>query len=166
MKPNTVGRIDGGQTTRIPSDATGLMAHSIILTLDGEKQVGELKPGDRIVTRDCGMSILRAVHEYQVQTATVHIAAGSLGDTRPDRDVTLPAGQMVLIRDWRAQALFGAPQALVRADALVDGEFIRFEPEVSMTVCILEFDRPHILYVDGLELAGHTLEQVATSAAA
>ncbi|SHM40622.1 Hint domain-containing protein [Roseovarius litoreus] len=165
MKPKTVGRINGGQSTGNPNECTGLMAQSIILTLDGEKLVGDVKPGDRIVTRDSGMAVLRKVHQCRIQAAAVHIAAGSLGHTRPDRDVTLPAGQMVLIRDWRAEALFGTPQALVPAERLVDGEFVRFEDAVWMTLCTLEFDRPHILYVDGIEVAGHVAAE-ATSAAA
>jgi hypothetical protein len=141
------------------------MGQSIILTLDGEKPVGDVKPGDRVITRDSGTAIVRAVHKRRIRTAAVHIAAGSLGHTRPDRDVTLPAGQMVLVRDWRAAALFGAPQALVQAERLVDGEFVRLEDAVQMTVCILEFDRPHILYVDGIEVAGHLVQTAASVAA-
>jgi len=165
MKPKTVGRIRGGNPTQVPSESTGFLAQSIILTLDGEKPVGDIKPGDRVITRDSGMALVKAVHRHNIVTSAVHIAAGSLGDTRPDRDVTLPAGQMVLVRDWRAAALFGAPQALVPAERLVDGEFVRREEAVRMTVCVLEFDRAHILYVDGLEVAGHIAQPAASVAA-
>jgi len=165
MKPKTVGRIADGTPSRIPSDTTGLLAHSIILTLDGAKPVGHVQAGDRVITRDSGMAIVKAVHRRQIRTAAVRIAAGSLGQSRPDRDVTLPARQMVLMRDWRAQALFGKPQALIPVSSLVDGEFIRLQDDVPMTVCDLEFDRPHILYVDGIEVAGH-FPQTATAASA
>jgi len=61
MKPKTVGRIRGGNPTQVPSESTGFLAQSIILTLDGEKPVGDIKPGDRVITRDSGMALVKAV---------------------------------------------------------------------------------------------------------
>lgn len=154
MKPKTVGRIDGENPVQAQYLIAGVMPGSILLTLDGEMPVEHLLPGDRIITRDTGTAILRAIHRRQVVTRAVRIMAGSLGDTRPDRDVILPEDQQVLVRDWRAKALFGLRQAVVRAGALVDGEFILSLGEREMTLFELEFDTPHVLYIDGLELAG------------
>lgn len=165
MKPNTVGRISGQTHQQIPSNAKGLSACSTILTMDGEKPVGDIRPGDRVITRDSGMAIVKSVHTHHVLTAAIRIAAGSLGHTRPDRDVTLPAGQLVLVRDWRAQALVGKPQALVPVELLVDGEFVCRQDPHRMTLCEIAFDRPHILYVDGLELASHIAQPAASAAA-
>lgn len=155
MKPKTVGRSYSGMAAPPPEDPAGLLADSIILTLDGEKRVGDVGPGQRIITRDSGTSMVRSVTRRQVLCPTVLIRAGSLGDTRPDRDATLPAGQGVLVRDWRARALFGVPHAVAPASYLVDEEFIRFLAPALVTLCEIEFDHPQILYVDGLEVAGH-----------
>ncbi|RKT34611.1 Hint domain-containing protein [Roseovarius halotolerans] len=168
MKPKTVGRISGNATAMIPSDIlpnSGLMAQSVILTLEGEKPVGDVKPGDRVITRDSGTAIVTAIRARRVSMPVVRIMAGSLGHTRPERDMTLPAGQQVLIRDWRAKALFGREQALVPVERLVDGEFVRHEPSREVTVCDIEFARPHILYVDGVEVAGQ-IDPAARAAAA
>ena len=153
MKPKTVGRTDGGLAVFPPMDVGGLWADSIILTLDGERRVSDLQVGQKVITRDSGVAILKGVTRHMRRTEAVRIMAGSLGHTRPERDVTLPAGQRLLVRDWRAKALFGSTQALVPAARLIDGEFITSEPVQDMMLFVLEFAVPHILYVDGLELA-------------
>lgn len=154
MKPKTVGRVGGDSTAEAPFDIPGLQSDSYILTLDGEKSVSDLCPGDRVITRDSGVARVTRVCSRQITTRAVRIQAGSLGHTRPERDVLLPAGQPVLIRDWRASAMFSAADAaMVEAHRLIDGEYITDAGEREMTLYTLGFDRPHILYVDGLELA-------------
>lgn len=165
MKPKTVGRTDGYNVEHAPIDATGLLAHSIILTLAGEKPVGDVVSGDRVITRDSGSAVVHNVRRRKITCDRVIIQAGSLGDKRPDCDTVLPAGQPVLIRDWRAEAMFGSRQALVAAERLIDGEFIRRDASTEMTVIELEFDRAHILYVDGLEVACHTVKTAQTAQA-
>lgn len=139
--------------TRPDAPPAGFAAGSIVLTLDGALPVEFLTPGDRVITRDQGMALLRGVRQRQVTCEMVSIMAGTLGHTRPEHDTLLPSEQKVLLRDWRAQALFGAPQALAQACKLIDGEFIRLAGRQTITLFQLEFDAPHILYVDGLELA-------------
>src|SRR6056297_3323659 len=165
MKPKTVGRDSSASGATTPAFSYGLMANSIILTLDGEKRVADLSKGDRIITRDAGMAPLRGMTQRQITCDTVLIKAGSLGHTRPDRDVTLPADHPILIRDWRAEALFNARQALVRAGRLIDGEFITAAGRQTLTTYELHFDRPHILYVDGLEVASEAQTAVLNAAA-
>lgn len=165
MKPKTVGQKDGVFVIVPQSDATGLMARSIIMTMKGETRVEELRAGDRIITRDSGMAVLKAIKSRRVSTRAVRIKAGSLGHTRPDCDTTLPAGQPVLIRDWRAEAIFGQKQAMVAAHRLQDGEFITLHDDTTMTVYELHFDAPHILYVDGLEVASGPLDATISKAA-
>jgi len=165
MKPKTVGRTDGNHADHAPIESTGLLAHSIILTLAGEKNIGDVKAGDRVITRDSGAAVVRNVRRRKLTCETVTIQAGSLGDKRPDCDTILPAGQPILIRDWRAKALFGSRQALVPVERLIDGEFIRRAASTDMTVIELEFDRAHVLYVDGLEVACHTVQPAQAAAA-
>jgi hypothetical protein len=157
MKPKTVRRTFGHSTEERREYCknhalSGLCADSTIMTLNGERLVSDLAPGDRVVTRDSGVAYVKSIHSRQVTTQAVRILAGSLGHTRPERDVTLPAGQPILVRDWRAKAIFNARQAMVPAHRLIDGEFITDQGQVEMTLYQLTFDAPHILYVDGLEL--------------
>ena len=132
---------------------SGVCAGTTIMTLDGEMPVEHLTPGMRIITRDSGMAVLRDVTARTLRVAPIRIKAGSLGHTRPDRDMMVAPGTQIHIRDWRAEALFGAPAAMVEASRLVDGEFLAVQDTREMTVYTLTFDRQHILYADGIEMA-------------
>ncbi|PWE30469.1 hypothetical protein DDZ14_15630 [Maritimibacter sp. 55A14] len=154
MKPKTTARVGGQVSATVDAHAlTGLPTGTTILTGDGALPIEFLAPGDRIVTRDGGMAVLRGIRSRKVTGRAVRVRAGTLGHGRPDTDTLLPAGQRILLRDWRAPALFGCAQALVPVDRLVDGEFLVREEDVAMTLHELVFDAPHILYADGLELA-------------
>ena len=125
----------------------------MLLTMQGERRVDALAIGDRVITRDSGVATIRSVSVQRASAHSIRLRAGSLGHTRPDRDVLLPSGQPVLVRDWRAPAMFGARQAMVPVHRLRDDEFVTDAGTRDMTLHTLYFDAPHILYVDGLELA-------------
>ena len=131
---------------------SGICAGTTIMTLDGEIPVEHLSVGDRIITRDAGMSIIKAIKSRDVKMQPIRIKAGSLGHTRPDRDMMVSPGTRVHIRDWRAEALFGTAAATVEASRLVDGEFLTQLSSRDMKVFDIIFDREHILYADGVEL--------------
>lgn len=165
MKPKTVGRSSGQVPATAQPICAGIGPGSILLTQAGETPVEDLRPGDRVITRDTGLATVREITKHRITTHAIRILAGSLGDTRPDRDVVVPAGQNILVRDWRAEAMFGQAQALVPAAALVDGEFITNEGMQTLTVFALHFDAAHVLYVDGLEMASGTDAAARSSAA-
>jgi hypothetical protein len=163
MEPKTVRRDGGGLPARhIVCDQAlnALLAGTSVLTLDGALPVEFLNPGDRVITRDSGVAVLRAVRRRARALEAVRIRAGSLGNARPDRDITLAAAQEILVRDWRAATLFGASQALVPVARLVDGAFIRALGVIAVETVELVFDAPHILYADGLELASAAAQPV------
>ncbi|NNE51070.1 MAG: hypothetical protein HKN30_01550 [Sulfitobacter sp.] len=158
MKPNTVGRADGGdrqagQFAPYATLDTGLVKGAVLLTLDGEIPVEFLSVGDRLITRDVGMSKIQHIQRTTRKVHQIALAAGSLGHTRPERDAVLAGEQMVLVRDWRARALFNSEVALVAARALVDGEYITDLGQQDTTLYQIFCDGPHILYSDGLELS-------------
>jgi len=128
--------------------------------------VQDIRSGDHVITRSAGLVRINAVSRHRVLQQAISIAAGSLGDTRPDSDVVLPADQHVLIRDWRAQALFGRDQALVPASALVDGEFICDLGMQVLDLYWLQLDHAHVIYAGGLEVAGATLPDMEQRSAA
>lgn len=131
---------------------TGICAGTSIMTLDGEMPVEHLSVGDRVITRDSGMSVVKNITMKKAQMQPIRIKAGSLGHTRPDRDMMVTAGAKLHIRDWRAEALFGTSSASVAAERLVDGEFLAAAGAREMTVYHIEFDREHIIYADGVEM--------------
>ena len=124
-----------------------------VLTLDGELPVEFVQPGDRILTRS-GSRRVKQVEVTVVQNArVVKISHDTLGVDRPSEDVTVSAGQQILIRDWRARAMFGATEAMIPAARLVDGEYIRAEVAAEARFFTLSFDEDAVIYAGGLELA-------------
>ena len=104
-----------------------VLAGTPVLTLEGALPVEFLQPGDRILTR-AGMRRLVQVEVAVVRNArVVRIAHGTLGVDCPEEDLVVAAGQQVLVRDWRAKAMYGVPAALIQAAKLADGEYIRCE---------------------------------------
>jgi hypothetical protein len=158
MKPKTVGCVGGanpqaGQYAPYASRDIGLLKGTALLTLEGEMPVEFVNVGDKLITRDSGIARVEHIQRSTRMVHTIALAAGSLGHTRPERDATLAGDQMCLIRDWRAQAMFGADRALVAARTLVDGEFILDLGMQEHTIIQIFCDGPHILYADGLEVS-------------
>jgi hypothetical protein len=90
---------------------------------------------------------------HRISAQAVAIKAGSLGHTRPDHNVIIPAEQNILVRDWRAQSMFGKAQTIVQAGDLIDGEFITDLGTRDLHLVHLTFDRQHVIYADGLEIS-------------
>lgn len=127
---------------------------TLVLTLDGALPVEHLYPGDKVITRH-GARPLAGIDPLPLPAGTpiVEVAKNALGG-RPDRDLWLPATQRILIRDWRAQALYGQKQACVPIGQLADGDYVRHAALTDAVTCFaLRFGRAEVFYADGLELA-------------
>ena len=131
----------------------GLVAGTRVMTMDGELPVEYLTPGDRILTRSGARKLVAVSVRVERDMAMVRIGAGALGFDRPIEETLVPLHQLILIRDWRAQALYGAPQALVAAGRLADGRFISEETVSEARVFTLEFAEDVVIYAGRLELA-------------
>ncbi|MBC7735868.1 MAG: Hint domain-containing protein [Candidatus Saccharibacteria bacterium] len=130
-----------------------VIAGTPVMTLEGELPVEFLQPGDRILTR-AGVRRLVQVAVSVVRNArVVKIAHGTLGVDCPTEDVTVSAGQQILVRDWRARAMFGQPQAMIAASRLADGEYIRAETLPEARFFSLSFQDDAVIYAGGLELS-------------
>ena len=131
----------------------GLVAGTRVMTTDGDLPVEYLCPGDRVITRVGIRKLLAVSVRVETDAAMVRIGTGTLGFGRPCRETLVPLHQMILIRDWRAQALYGAAQALVAAGRLADGVFIRSETVSEARIFTLGFDEDVVIYADELEMA-------------
>ncbi|WP_425071098.1 Hint domain-containing protein [Sagittula sp. S175] len=159
------------KNTQAPRDAGGLPVRHLapdmalnalplgttVLTLDGQLPVEYLTPGDRVISRNSGTARLVALRPFRRTVAAVGIAAGTLGNQKPEQDAVLCAAQEILVRDWRASALFGASHALVPVARLIDGNFIRPMGLQDLHLFELVFETPQIIYADGLELAANAM---------
>ena len=134
-------------------DHAGLLAGTRVLTAEGVLPVELLGPGDRVITR-AGMRRLLAVEWLvQARAPVVRIAPRSLGAGRPGVVVVVGPAQPLLIRDWRAQALWGQAEAVVPARRLVDGSLIRDAVLPVAHFLTLHFAADEVVYAEGVEIA-------------
>ena len=126
----------------------GIALGTEILTARGAVPVEALRPGDRVITREGGMRAIRSIRP--VEAATFRVAPDSLGLGRPERATRVAADQHLVLRDWRAAALFDTERALVPAARLQDDRQI--VPSGRDRVYRLDFGRPATIWANGLEL--------------
>lgn len=141
-------RVKPAQTT---DTLLGFALGTTVLTGDGCISVEHLTPGDRIITRDAGFVRLVQLDVIKTTGPAICVSAGTLGQSRPEGDMILPAGQPVSISGWRAQTLFGQARTIVPLHRLVDGEYIRNLGPTAMRLFCLRFERQHVIYADGME---------------
>jgi len=144
----------------------GLLAGTQVRTLDGLLPVEFLQPGDRVVTRAGARRLVAVSVQRRKEAALVRIRATTLGHDRPENDLVVAPGQPVVIRDWRAKALYGCAAAAIPAARLADGEFIVDECLPEARLFILRFDEDEVIYAEGLEVACPAVQMAELEAAA
>lgn len=130
----------------------GIAAGTVVLTLSGAMPVEFVAPGDRVITRAGARTVTAVEIAVVPQAQVIRISAGVLGKDRPEADVIVTPRQPLLIRDWRAKALTGVDQAVMRADRLIDGDYIRTETVAEARLVTLRFADPQVIFAAGLEL--------------
>ncbi|HMO72663.1 MAG TPA: Hint domain-containing protein [Paracoccaceae bacterium] len=158
MNAMTAGPADDGATY-------GLLEGTNVMTLRGAMPVEALEPGDRVITRSGALALERVAMRREAAPRMVRVAASALATDRPDADIVMTADQPILVRDWRAPAMAGQPQALMAAGRMADGEYIRPEPMDEARLYTLHFAVPAVIYAHGLELACAPVAAVAVVAA-
>jgi hypothetical protein len=154
MKPKTVWRVASGLNAAPNTQKLcyGIPVGVKIMTSEGEIPSEFVCPGDKVVTRNGGLISVDAVVAGTYSTRAIRISEGCFGKAGPAEDVVVPIDQPVLVRDWRARAMFGQSQAMTTAGQLVDGEFITDIGPRRMRLVRFSFDRPRVIYAGGLEL--------------
>lgn len=150
---NAIGQSETGDGLPPPLSHAALPPGTEILSLAGALPIEALYPGDRVITRNAGAQPLQRIirHSVPADMRFVAIRQDALGG-KPTRDLLLPADHRILLRDWRAQALFGTAAARVPLSRLVDGEFLRWSDARPDALLSLHFAREHVIYADGLEV--------------
>lgn len=121
-------------------------AGTLIATPHGARPVELLRPGDTVMTRDHGpqpvLWVARREGTGLGANAPVHFAPGSIGNRAALR---LSQQHRVLVRAAMAELMFAAPEVLVPAKALIDGQAVRLMPCAWITYVHLLLARHEIL---------------------
>ena len=134
-------------------NTAGILPGTLVMTLDGDIPVEHIAPGERIITRR-GMRKVTSIEVTHVDNArVVRIAPNALGVGRPMAESVVAPNQQIFLHDWRAKALYSQAEALVAAERLCDGEYMRTEVMAEAYFITLHFEGPEVIYAGGLELA-------------
>jgi hypothetical protein len=131
---------------------TGFAAGTRVMTVKGPEPVETLQPGDRIVTRQGVRRLRAAPARVWVEPDAITIRASALGHGRPETDLTVAREQPVVLRDWRAEALYGTARAAVTASKLLDGVHVLTGPTGPLRIFDLVFDTAQTIYAEGIEV--------------
>ena len=123
---------------------------TLIETETGPRRVESLRTGDRILTVDNGYQPIRWIGcshvPAQGRLAPIRINTGTLGNTRP---LVVSPHHRLLISGWRAELLFGEPEVLVAAKALVNDHSILRQEGGHVDYFHVLFDQPELIYAEG-----------------
>ena len=155
MNPQTVGRVltQKGAAAQSPFPMVGLVAGTLILTGDGALPIEFLSPGDRIISRAHGMVHLTGIEAATETLHMVRVYPGALGTNTPEHLTMMPSAQRVLLRDTRVKQFSPAAQTVVPVGCLVDDATITDMGRRETRVFRLSFERPEVVYADGIEIA-------------
>ncbi|NKX42970.1 Hint domain-containing protein [Roseicyclus persicicus] len=130
-------------------------ASTEIMTDQGARAVSDLKPGDRVLTRDHGWSTVRWAGQRTVAAtealAPVTIHADAFGPGRPSVDIRVSPWHRILVADAMAELLFGVSEALAPALWLVNDRTITRDRSARfVTYAHILCDDHEIVYTSGL----------------
>ncbi len=151
----TVGTI---QIPQVPCFVLG----TLILTPLGYVPIESLKIGSRVVTRDHGTQVVRWIGQSTISSEMlnahpelrpVKIAKGALGDGAPLQDLYVSRQHRILVRDWRAEVMFGAEEGVLSpaASLINDKTIVTDHASDEVTYVHVAFDNHEVLYADGVE---------------
>ena len=130
----------------------------MIATAKGERRVEDLVEGDRIITRDNGIQVIRWVGARDMTGAEfdkaehlkpILIQQGALGGGLPERDMMVSPNHRVLIANDKTALYFEEREVLVAAKFLTEMDGVDVV-EVSATTYIhIMFDQHEVVLSDG-----------------
>ncbi|MEM1265923.1 MAG: Hint domain-containing protein [Pseudomonadota bacterium] len=127
-----------------------------IRTPTGLREIEDLRAGDLVLTRDNGPQPIRWIGATHLTEETlsafpekrpVEIAAGALGD---HDTIRVSPEHRVLLRDGRAEALYGLPEVLVASRMLLNDGTIRQVAVGGVTYHHILFDAHELIEAEGL----------------
>ncbi|SNS93607.1 Hint domain-containing protein [Antarctobacter heliothermus] len=136
-----------------PEIAGGLPCCARIKTLQGERRAGDLRPGDRVLTRDNGYQPMRwsgRTPSGSPAVAAIRMRKGVLGHGVPERVMLVAPGQRFVIGGPRLRHLLGLAEATVTAAQLTRLKGVAALYHTPGVHVQMLFDRHEVLLAEGV----------------
>jgi hypothetical protein len=134
---------------------------TLIATPRGPRAIDELRPGDYLDTKDNGPQMILWTGRRHMtgarlfatpQLRPIRVRAGALGGERHLGDLVVSPGHRLLIQGREPATLFSAPEVLVAARDLVDGQGVAVDTSLrEITYIHLMTERHEVLWANGME---------------
>lgn len=131
---------------------------SLIATPRGERPVEDLRPGDKVMTRDNGIQTIRWAGARRLTArdlagaahlAPVMIRKGALGNNLPERDMMLSPNHRMLVANEKTSYYLGESEVLVAAKHLVGLPGITRATAPEVTYVHFLCDQHEVVLADG-----------------
>jgi len=138
--------------TRGTTHVGGFLLGTSILTDKGKVPVETLRAGSKVFTLDHGLQAVDRVIVCQSngidQRAPIKISKGAL---RNSADLWVCPDQKMILRDWKAELMFGDNEVLISAHQLVDDKLIYTDKRTQeVTYFHLMFDQHQVVMAEGI----------------
>ncbi len=153
---------EGGATAQSASrdDVICFTRGTLISTACGPVPVEDLRPGDKVLTRDDGPQDVLWIGQRHVCGARLYVAphlrpvrirAKALGPDQPDADLLVSPHHQVLVATDKARAAFGAHEVLVAAHDLIDHRLVYIDRSIrKVDYFHLLLPRHAVLWANGV----------------
>ncbi len=131
---------------------------TLIATPQGERWVEDLKAGDRVITRDNGIQVIRWAGRRDLEGAEMRGAAhlqpimirqGALGNNLPERDMMVSPNHRVLVANDKTALYFEDREVLVAAKHLTGLQGVDQVEATSISYIHFMFDQHEVVLSDG-----------------
>ncbi len=151
------GRIGTGQPGR---GVICFTPDTQLATPGGPRLIQSLRPGDLVLTRDAGPQPILWTGHRRMTGARLHamphlrpirIKAAAMGQGQPQPDLLVSPQHRILMQGAAAEALFNAPEVLVRAEDLVNDRTILVERALrEVTYVHVLFETHQVIWANGV----------------
>ncbi|MEO8242811.1 MAG: Hint domain-containing protein [bacterium] len=134
---------------------------TFLTTPQGATAIQNLRPGDRVLTRDNGpQQILWTGHRRMTgarlyampHLRPIRFRQGAMGLDRPDLDLLVSPQHRMLVKGAAAQALFNTDEVLVAAENLINDHSIMVDQSVrEVTYIHVLLGQHNVIWANGLE---------------
>lgn len=156
-----VDRTETGSNTKGAGGVICFTPGTRILTPAGPRLIQDLRPGDRILTKDNGSQDILWMGSRRMTGARLYamphlrpirFKAGALGVDRPDDDLLVSPQHRMLLSGAPARALFNTDEVLVKAEDLMNDATICIDHALrEVTYIHILLDTHNVVWANGLE---------------